>query len=134
MKLDHSNSDVGDLRRTFTGTLRLFLALAFVVAGLAKLFYLPLMMVMFATLGDQSWIPRAVAALEFLGAFFLVVPHTIWLGIAILAIVATGAVSAQLFFFEGSLVMPATLLGLTVLLALERWHRSRRISRAHLLQ
>ena len=97
--------------------LRIFLAIAFGAAAVAKLSGVPLMVAEFETIGWGQPFRYSVGAIEAVGVALVLVPRTTFFGSIVLAGVCLGALVAQLGPLKGDLVHVFLLGALTVLTA-----------------
>ena len=105
--------------------LRALLALAFAMAGSAKVFGDPAMVEMFATIGIGQWFRYLVGALEIAGAVGVLVPRLLGLAALGLLCLMVGATLTNLFVLGTSPLIPVALLMVTALVALGHWPRTR---------
>ncbi|ROL68770.1 DoxX family protein [Pseudomonas chlororaphis] len=97
-------------RRIFWGV-RIFLALVFASAGIAKLVGVPQMVQVFDAIGAGQWFRYLTGSVEILGALLLVVPATGFAGGLLLLATMVGAIFTHLLLIGGN-PMPAMVLGL----------------------
>ena len=93
------------------------LALAFVAAGGAKLYGVPMLVEEFQHIGLGQWFRYFTGGLEILGAILLLLPRKAALGALLLICIMTGAVITHLFVVGGSPVPAIILLALNALVA-----------------
>lgn len=110
MKTPASQSLFPANRRIFWGV-RIFLALVFVSAGIAKLAGVPQMVQVFDAIGAGQWFRYLTGTVEILGAVLLVVPATGFAGGLLLLATMLGAIATHLLLIGGN-PMPALVLGL----------------------
>ena len=103
--------------------LRLFLAVIFTASGTAKMFYAPLMVLVFAATGLGREVMVLIALIELVGAALILVPGTVVLGACLVSAIAWGAVYMHLVLIGGTAV-PAFVLAL--LAGLIIWERVQR--------
>lgn len=97
-------------RRIFWG-IRIFLALIFASAGIAKLVGVPQMVQVFDAISAGQWFRYLTGSVEILGALLLVVPATGFAGSLLLLATMVGAIFTHLLLIGGN-PMPAMVLGL----------------------
>jgi len=93
------------------------LALAFVAAGGAKLYGVPMLVEEFQHIGLGQWFRYATGGLEVMGAILLLLPRKAALGALLLICIMTGAVITHLFVIGGSPVPAIVLLALNAIVA-----------------
>jgi uncharacterized membrane protein YphA (DoxX/SURF4 family) len=93
------------------------LALAFVAAGSAKLYGVPMLVEEFHHIGLGQWFRYVTGGLEILGAILLLVPNRAALGAMLLICIMIGAVITHLFVIGGSPVPAIVLLALSAIVA-----------------
>jgi putative oxidoreductase len=93
------------------------LALAFVAAGGAKLYGVPMLVEEFQHIGLGQWFRYVTGGLEMMGAILLLLPRKAALGALLLICIMTGAVIAHLFVIGGSAVPAMVLLALNAVVA-----------------
>jgi putative oxidoreductase len=93
------------------------LALAFVAAGGAKLYGVPMLVEEFQHIGLGQWFRYATGGLEIMGAILLLLPRKAALGALLLICIMIGAVITHLFVIGGSAVPAMVLLALNAIVA-----------------
>lgn len=93
------------------------LALAFVAAGGAKLYGVPMLVEEFQHIGLGQWFRYATGGLEIMGAILLLLPQKAALGALLLSCIMIGAVITHLFVIGGSPVPAIVLLALNAIVA-----------------
>jgi putative oxidoreductase len=93
------------------------LALAFVAAGGAKLYGVPMLVEEFQHIGLGQWFRYVTGGLEIMGAILLLLPQKAALGALLLICIMTGAVITHLFVIGGSAVPAIVLLALNAVVA-----------------
>jgi uncharacterized membrane protein YphA (DoxX/SURF4 family) len=93
------------------------LALAFVAAGSAKLYGVPMLVEEFQHIGLGQWFRYFTGGLEILGAILLFLPQRALFGALLLICIMIGAVITHLFVIGGSPVPAIVLLALNVVVA-----------------
>jgi uncharacterized membrane protein YphA (DoxX/SURF4 family) len=93
------------------------LALAFVAAGGAKLYGIPLLVEEFRHIGLGQWFRYFTGGLEIMGAILLLLPQKAALGALLLICIMIGAVITHLFVIGGSAVPAIVLLALNAVVA-----------------
>jgi putative oxidoreductase len=93
------------------------LALAFVAAGGAKLYGVPMLVEEFRHIGLGQWFRYFTGGLEIMGALLLLLPRKAALGALLLICIMTGAVITHLFVIGGSPVPAIVLLALSAVVA-----------------
>jgi putative oxidoreductase len=93
------------------------LALAFMAAGGAKLYGVPMLVEEFQHIGLGQWFRYVTGGLEIMGAILLLLPHKAALGALLLICIMTGAVITHLFVIGGSAVPAMVLLALNAIVA-----------------
>ncbi|WP_108522209.1 DoxX family protein [Bradyrhizobium algeriense] len=93
------------------------LALAFVAAGGAKLYGVPMLVEEFDHIGLGQWFRYVTGGLEIIGAILLLLPQKAALGALLLICIMTGAVLTHLFVIGGSAVPAIVLLALNAVVA-----------------
>jgi putative oxidoreductase len=93
------------------------LALAFVAAGGAKLYGVPMLVDEFEHIGLGQWFRYVTGGLEIIGAILLLLPRKAALGALLLICIMTGAVITHLFVIGGSAVPAIVLLALNAVVA-----------------
>jgi putative oxidoreductase len=93
------------------------LALAFVAAGGAKLYGVPMLVDEFEHIGLGQWFRYVTGGLEIIGAILLLLPRKAALGAFLLICIMTGAVITHLFVIGGSAVPAIVLLALNAVVA-----------------
>ena len=93
------------------------LALAFVAAGGAKLYGVPMLVEEFQHIGLGQWFRYVTGGLEIMGAILLLLPRKAALGALLLICIMTGAVITHLFVIGGSAVPAMVLLALNAVVA-----------------
>ena len=104
--------------------LQALLALAFAMAGLAKLGGEQAMVEMFATIGVGQWFRYVVGALEISGAVGVLIPRLSGPAALGLVCVMAGAILANLFVLGASPLLPICLLVASAVVARGRRSRS----------
>ena len=104
--------------------LQALLALAFAMAGLAKLGGEQAMVEMFATIGVGQWFRYVVGALEVSGAVGVLIPRLSGLAALGLVCLMAGATLANLFVLGASPVLPICLLVASAVVAFGRRPRT----------
>ena len=98
-------------------TVKGLLALAFVAAGAAKLYGVPMLVEEFQHIGLGQWFRYVTGGLEVTGAILLLLPQRALFGALLLICIMTGAVITHLFVIGGSPVPALVLLALNVVVA-----------------
>jgi uncharacterized membrane protein YphA (DoxX/SURF4 family) len=93
------------------------LALAFVAAGGAKLYGVPMLVEEFQHIGLGQWFRYATGGLEVMGAILLLLPRKAAFGALLLICIMIGAVITHLFVIGGSPVPAIVLLALNGIVA-----------------
>jgi len=93
------------------------LALAFVAAGGAKLYGVPMLVEEFQHIGLGQWFRYATGGLEVMGAILLLLPQKAAFGALLLICIMIGAVITHLFVIGGSPVPAIVLLALNGIVA-----------------
>jgi putative oxidoreductase len=93
------------------------LALAFVAAGGAKLYGVPMLVEEFQHIGLGQWFRYVTGGLEIMGAILLLLPRKAALGALLLICIMIGAVITHLFVIGGSPVPAIVLLALNAVVA-----------------
>jgi putative oxidoreductase len=93
------------------------LALAFVGAGGAKLYGVPMMVQEFEHIGLGQWFRYLTGALEVLGALLILTPSLAAFGALLLIGIMIGATIAHLFVIGGTAVPALVLLALSAIVA-----------------
>jgi putative oxidoreductase len=93
------------------------LALAFVAAGGAKLYGVPMLVEEFQHIGLGQWFRYVTGGLEIMGAILLLLPQKAALGALLLICIMIGAVITHLFVIGGSPVPAIVLLALNAVVA-----------------
>jgi len=93
------------------------LALAFVAAGGAKLYGVPMLVEEFRHIALGQWFRYVTGGLEIMGAILLLLPQRAALGALLLICVMIGAVITHLFIIGGSPVPAIVLLALNAIVA-----------------
>jgi putative oxidoreductase len=93
------------------------LALAFVAAGGAKLYGVPMLVEKFQHIGLGQWFRYATGGLEIMGAILLLLPRKAAFGALLLSCIMIGAVITHLFVIGGSPVPALVLLALNAIVA-----------------
>jgi putative oxidoreductase len=93
------------------------LALAFVAAGGAKLYGVPMLVEEFQHIGLGQWFRYVTGGLEIMGAILLLLPRKAALGALLLICIMIGAVITHLFVIGGSPVPAIVLLVLNAIVA-----------------
>ena len=93
------------------------LALAFVAAGGAKLYGVPMLVEEFQHIGLGQWFRYATGGLEVMGAILLLLPRKAAFGALLLICIMIGAVITHLFVIGGSPVPAIVLLALNAIVA-----------------
>ena len=93
------------------------LALAFVAAGGAKLYGVPMLVEEFQHIGLGQWFRYATGGLEVMGAILLLLPRRAAFGALLLICIMIGAVITHLFVIGGSPVPAIVLLALNAIVA-----------------
>ena len=93
------------------------LALAFVAAGGAKLYGVPMLVEEFQHIGLGQWFRYVTGGLEIMGAILLLLPRQAALGALLLICIMTGAVITHLFVIGGSPLPAIVLLALNAIVA-----------------
>jgi putative oxidoreductase len=113
----------GRLINGLSWTLRVVGALAFLAAGGAKLVGVPMMVAVFDHIGIGQWFRVVTGLLEVVAAVALLVPATVAISGAFLALMMLIAVGVHLFVIGGTAVPALVLMVLTATIA---WiHRAR---------
>jgi putative oxidoreductase len=97
--------------------IRGLLALAFVAAGGAKLYGVPMLVEEFQHIGLGQWFRYVTGGLEIMGAILLLLPQKAALGALLLICIMIGAVITHLFVIGGSAVPAIVLLALNAVIA-----------------
>jgi putative oxidoreductase len=93
------------------------LALAFVAAGGAKLYGVPMLVEEFEHIGLGQWFRYFTGGLEIMGAILLLLPQRAALGALLLICIMIGAVVTHLFVIGGSALPAIVLLTLNAVVA-----------------
>lgn len=93
------------------------LALAFVAAGGAKLYGVPMLVEEFQHIGIGQWFRYVTGGLEIVGAILLLLPQRALVGALLLICIMIGAAITHLFVIGGSPVPAVVLLALNVVVA-----------------
>jgi len=93
------------------------LALAFVAAGAAKLYGVPMLVEEFQHIGLGQWFRYVTGGLEIIGAMLLLLPQKAAVGALLLICIMIGAVITHLFVIGGSPVPAIVLLALNAVVA-----------------
>ena len=93
------------------------LALAFVGAGGAKLYGVPMLVESFQHIGLGQWFRYLTGALEVLGAILILTPSLAAFGAVLLICIMIGATITHLFVVGGSAVPALVLLALSAVVA-----------------
>jgi hypothetical protein len=93
------------------------LALAFVAAGGAKLYGVPMLVEEFQHIGLGQWFRYVTGGLEIMGAILLLLPRKAVLGALLLICIMIGAVITHVFVIGGSPVPAIVLLALNAVVA-----------------
>ena len=93
------------------------LALAFVAAGSAKLYGVPMLVEEFQHIGLGQWFRYFTGGLEILGAVLLLVPRQALFGALLLICIMIGATITHLFVIGGSPLPAIVLLALNAVVA-----------------
>jgi putative oxidoreductase len=96
------------------------LGLIFIVAGIVKMYGIPFMVELFASLGFGQWLRYLTALIELSGGALLLSGRLQYLAALALAVIMVGATDASIVVFDRSPIPPA--LTLVALLALA-WMR-----------
>lgn len=96
---------------------KLVLAAAFIAAGNANLYGLPILVQNFEQIGLGQWFRYFTGTLELIGAAALLVPAVAPLGALLLAAIMVGATLTHLFVLPGSPVPAVVLFVLSVMVA-----------------
>jgi putative oxidoreductase len=99
-------------------------AATFLLAGGSKLAGVAPMVEMFDKIGLGQWFRYLTGCLEVTGAILLLIPATVILGGALLAVTMVGAIATHLFILGGSPVPAIVLLVLVATVTLYRWFAS----------
>ena len=91
-------------------SLQILVAVAFLMAGFAKLSGQPIMVQMFEKIGIGQWFRYVTGTIELVSAILLLVPRVVPLGAALLVCTMCGAVLTHLVKLGGS-PLPALVLG-----------------------
>jgi putative oxidoreductase len=106
-----TSSSLSPAKRPIFWGVRIFLALVFASAGIAKLVGVPQMVQVFDAIGAGQWFRYLTGSVEILGALLLVVPATGFAGGLLLLATMVGAIFTHLLLIGGN-PMPAMVLGL----------------------
>ena len=106
-----TSTSLSKTQRRIVWGIRIFLALSFAAAGVAKLAGVPEMIQVFAAVGLGQWFRYFTGAVEILGVALLLIPATGFFGGVLLAATMIGAVATHLFLIGGS-PLGAVVLGL----------------------
>lgn len=101
---------------TLTGV-RIFLALAFVSAGFAKLVGVPMMVSVFDHVGFGQWFRYLTGVVEISGAILLLIPRLAGVGGLLMATTMACAIASHLLAVPGSPAPAALLLTLSAIVA-----------------
>jgi hypothetical protein len=107
---------MSEANRRYVGVIRVFLALAFAAAGLAKLAGVQLLVAEFARIGLGQWLRYGTGVIEVGAAVLLWVPGYAAHAAAVMVAVALGAVVAHVAVLGMATVAPAVLLGVLALI------------------
>jgi putative oxidoreductase len=105
--------------------LQALLALAFAMAGFAKVSGSPAMVEMFATIGIGQWFRYVVGALEIAGAVGVLIPRLSGLEALGLIGLMAGATLTNMRVLGASPLLPIALMLVSALVAWDRWPRTR---------
>lgn len=105
------SSSLSPTQRRIVWGVRIFLALAFAAAGVAKLAGVPQMIQVFDAIGMGQWFRYVTGAMEVIGAVLLLMPGAGFFGALLLTATMIGAVATHIVLIGGSPV-PALVLGL----------------------
>jgi putative oxidoreductase len=100
--------------------LQLLAASAFLLAGGLKLAGAEPMVAMFDKVGLGQWFRYLTGGMEVTGAILLLIPATVTLGGALLAVTMVGAIATHLFILGGS---PVPAIVLFVMVGTVTWYR-----------
>jgi putative oxidoreductase len=100
--------------------LQILAAAMFFLAGGLKLGGVAPMVEMFDKIGLGQWFRYLTGGLEVTGAILLLIPATVTLGGALLAVTMAGAIATHLFIFGGS---PVPAIVLFVMVGTVTWYR-----------
>lgn len=96
---------------------RIFLALAFAAAGIAKLAGVPQMVQVFEAVGAGQWFRYLTGAIEVVGAVLLLIPVTGFYAGLLLTATMAGALVTHLFVIGGNLAPALVLLTMSAFAA-----------------
>jgi putative oxidoreductase len=99
------------------------LALAFLAAGIAKLYGVPMLVEEFETIGFGQWFRYLTGVLEVTGALTILMPAVSVFGALLLCCIMVGAIIAHVFVIGGSPVPAAVLLVLSAIVVVARRRR-----------
>jgi len=97
-------------------TLKGLLAVAFVAAGGAKIFGVPMMVENFEHIEFGQWFRYVTGLLEVVGAFTILMPRLAAFGGVLLSCIMVGAIATHLLLIGGSAVPAAVLLILSAII------------------
>ena len=100
--------------------LQILTASAFLLAGGLKLAGAEPMVAMFDSVGLGQWFRYLTGGMEVTGAILLLIPATVTLGGALLAVTMVGAIATHLFILGGS---PVPAIVLFVMVGTVTWYR-----------
>jgi putative oxidoreductase len=101
--------------------LQILAASAFLLAGGSKLAGAAPMVEMFDKIGLGQWFRYLTGGLEVTGAILLLIPATVTLGGALLAVTMVGAIATHLFILGGNPVPAVVLLVMAATVTWYRW-------------
>jgi putative oxidoreductase len=113
-------------------TVKIILAIAFISAGGAKLFGVPMLVESFHTLGLGQWFRYLTGALEVIGAILILMPAWSALGAIFFCCIMVGATLAHLTVLPGSALPAIVLFILAAVVAFAERSRLRAIADAAL--
>lgn len=100
--------------------LQLLLAVVFLIAGTTKLAGAQMHVETFEKLGVGQWFRYFTGSVEVIAAILIIVPRTVVVGAALLAVTMIAAIDTHVFLIGGSPVPALVLLALSALVA---WYR-----------
>lgn len=115
-----NTSSLSPIQNRILWGVRIFLALAFAAAGIAKLAGAPQMVQVFDAVGLGQWFRYLTGAIEVAGAVLLLIPVTSFFAGLLLTATMTGAVVTHLFVIGGN---PAPALVLLAMSAFVAWRQ-----------
>lgn len=115
-----NTSSLSPIQKRILWGVRIFLALAFAAAGIAKLAGVPQMIQVFDAVGVGQWFRYLTGAIEVVGAVLLLIPVTGFYAGLLLTATMAGALVTHLFVIGGN---PAPALVLLTMSAFAAWRQ-----------